>query len=145
MEQEITKGTSLTVSYVWSIGRTCCRHGRKRSAPTTTYTFPILDAGGNQVSSYTTPLYTTRSIRHMARIISSVGRQELLQRPADAIQQPVFEVAEGHIAYTYSHRSMTIRAAEVILCSDRASPPRFSMVITPAKRATARSTIVIAL
>jgi hypothetical protein len=61
VERQVTKDTSLTVSYVWSLGLHLLQtRDVNAAAPTTSYTFPVLDAGGNQVSSYTTPLYTTR-------------------------------------------------------------------------------------
>ena len=61
VEREIMKNTSLTVSYVWSRGLHLLQTRDANAAPpTSSYTFPILDAGGAQAGSYTTPIYTTR-------------------------------------------------------------------------------------
>ena len=61
VERQLAKDTSLTVSYVWSLGLHLLQtRDVNAAAPTTSYTFPILDASNAQVGSYTTPLYTTR-------------------------------------------------------------------------------------
>jgi hypothetical protein len=61
VERELTKDTSLTVSYVWSLGLHLLQTRDINAAPaTTTYTYPILNAANVQVGSYTTPVYTTR-------------------------------------------------------------------------------------
>ena len=59
IERQIEKNTSLTVSYVWSRGLHLLQT-RDANAPlptSTLQTFPILDAGGAQTGSYSTPLY----------------------------------------------------------------------------------------
>ncbi|MBV8819030.1 MAG: TonB-dependent receptor, partial [Acidobacteriaceae bacterium] len=61
VERELVKDTSLTVSYVWSRGLHLLETRDANAAdPTVTYTFPILDKSGNQVGSYTSPIYTQR-------------------------------------------------------------------------------------
>ena len=62
VERQLDRSTSLTVSYVWSRGLHLLQtRDLNAAAPTTNYTFPILDASGNQTGSYTTPIYTART------------------------------------------------------------------------------------
>ncbi len=59
VERQLDSKTSLTVSYVWSRGLHLLQtRDLNVSSPTSNYTFPILDATGNQTGSYTTPIYT---------------------------------------------------------------------------------------
>lgn len=61
IQRQIARDTSLTVSYLWSRSlRIASAYDGNAAPPTSTYTYPILDASGNQVSSYTTPVYTRR-------------------------------------------------------------------------------------
>lgn len=62
VERQLDRNTSLTVSYVWSRGLHLLQtRDLNAAAPQTNYTFPILDAGGNQTGSYSTPIYTARA------------------------------------------------------------------------------------
>jgi TonB dependent receptor len=59
IQREIEKNTSMTVSYIWSRGiHVASAYNANLSTPTQSYTYLIDDASGNQVGSFTTPLYT---------------------------------------------------------------------------------------
>lgn len=61
IERQIAPHTTLTVSYVWSRAlHIMSGLDANLAPPTTSYTYPILNASGVQVGSYTTPLYTQR-------------------------------------------------------------------------------------
>ncbi len=72
--------------------------------PTSSYTFPVLDASGNQVSSYTTPLYTTR-------INPAYGSVYQLESAGNSYYNALLVQAnrrysnwlQGSASYTYGH------------------------------------------
>ena len=105
VEREIAKNTSLTVSYVWSRGLHLLEtRDANVAAPTTSATFPILDASGNQVSSYTTPLYTQR-------INPAYGSIYQLESNGNSYYNALLVQAnrrysnwlQGSLSYTYGH------------------------------------------
>ncbi|MCU1257994.1 MAG: hypothetical protein JWO80_879, partial [Bryobacterales bacterium] len=105
VEREIAKNTSLTVSYVWSRGlHLLATRDANVANPTTSYTFPILDASGNQLSSYTTPLYTQR-------INPAYGAIYQLESNANSYYNALLVQAnrrysnwlQGTLSYTYGH------------------------------------------
>jgi len=58
VQRELDKKTSLTVSGIWSRGlHIVSGYNANLSAPTNFYTYPVDNAAGQQVGSYTTPLY----------------------------------------------------------------------------------------
>ena len=105
VERQLTKDTGITVSYVWSLGLHLLQtRDVNVAAPTTSYTFPILDAGGSQVGSYTTPLYTTRINPAYGAVyqLESAGKSyydgllvQLNKRFSNSFM--------GNVAYTWSH------------------------------------------
>jgi hypothetical protein len=105
VEREIAKDTSLTVSYVWSLGLHLLQtRDVNAAAPTSSYTFPILNASGSQVGAYTTPLYTTRVNPAYGGVyqLESVGKSyydgllvQLNKRFSNSFM--------GNVAYTWSH------------------------------------------
>ena len=59
IQRELTKETGLTVSYIWSRGlHVATAYNANLAAPTQSYTYLVDDASGNQVGTFTTPLYT---------------------------------------------------------------------------------------
>lgn len=61
VERQLGHRTTLTVSYVWNRGlHIISGFDANLAPPTQSYTYPILNASGTQVGSYTTPLYTQR-------------------------------------------------------------------------------------
>ncbi len=105
VERQITPNTSLTVSYVWSLGLHLLQtRDVNVAAPTSSYTFPILDTSGNQVGAYTTPLYTTRINPAYGGVyqFESAGKSyydgllvQLNKRFSTSFM--------GNVAYTWSH------------------------------------------
>lgn len=105
VERQLAKDTSLTVSYVWSLGLHLLQTRDVNAAdPTTSYTFPILDASGNQTGSYTTPIYTTRVNPAFGGIyqLDAAGKSyydgllvQLTKRYSNWLM--------GNVAYTWSH------------------------------------------
>ncbi len=105
VERQIAKDTSLTVSYVWSLGLHLLQtRDVNAAAPTTSYTFPILNTAGSQVGSYTTPLYTTRVNPAYGGVyqLESAGKSyydgllvQLNKRFSNSFM--------GNVAYTWSH------------------------------------------
>jgi hypothetical protein len=105
LERQLTRNTGLTVSYIWSRSLHITSASDANVAPSTSsYTYAILDPAGNQVSSYTTPLYT-------ARINNAFGKIMELQSNANSyynglivqLQHRYTRWFEGQAAYTYSH------------------------------------------
>lgn len=61
LEQKIDTKTTVTMSYLWNNGiGFLTRRDDNLVPPTTTYSWKILDASGNQAGTYTTPLYTQK-------------------------------------------------------------------------------------
>ena len=105
IDRQLTHRTGLTVSYIWSRSLHITSASDANAAPpTSSYTYAILDGGGNQVSSYTTPLYT-------ARLNSAFGKIIQLQSNANSyynglavqLQHRYTRWFQGQAAYTYSH------------------------------------------
>jgi hypothetical protein len=106
VEHQLARDTSLTVSYVWSLGLHLLQtRDLNVNAPTTSYTYPILDSGNNQVGSYTTPIYS--SVRPNPAYngiyqLESAGKSyydgllvQLTKRYSNWLM--------GNVAYTWSH------------------------------------------
>jgi outer membrane receptor protein involved in Fe transport len=105
LEREIVKNTSLTVSYVWSRGiHLLTTRDANAAEPTLSYTFPILDASGNAVGAYATPLYTKR-------INSAFGTVAQLESGGNSYYNALLVQAtrrysnwfQGSLAYTWGH------------------------------------------
>ena len=59
VEQRIDKKTTLAVAYLWNTGQDfLTKKDDNLVAPTSTYTYILLDANNNQTGTYTTPVYT---------------------------------------------------------------------------------------
>ncbi len=105
IERQLDKNTSLTVSYVWSRALHLLETRDANAAnPTSSYTFPVLDASGSQVSAYTTPLYT-------ARLNPAYGSIYVLEATGNSYYNALLVQAnrrfatwlQGSLAYTYGH------------------------------------------
>lgn len=67
VQRQLVSNTSLTVSYVWSRGlHMVSGYNANLSAPTASYTYPILNSANtnsaSQIGSFTTPIYTRNSL-----------------------------------------------------------------------------------
>jgi hypothetical protein len=59
IQRELERNTSLTVSYIWTRGlHIATAYNANLAQPTQSYTYQVNDASGNQVGSFTMPLYT---------------------------------------------------------------------------------------
>jgi hypothetical protein len=59
IQRELEKNTSMTVSYIWSRGlHISTAYNANLAQPTQSYTYLVDDASGNQVGTFTTPIYT---------------------------------------------------------------------------------------
>ncbi len=107
IERQLDKNTSLTVSYVWSNGMHLLQtRDVNMGAPTTSHTFPILDTAGNQVSSYTTPLYLSSNRINTA--FNSIYQLESAGKSSyngllTQLTRRYSNWFSGNIAYTWSH------------------------------------------
>ena len=58
VQRELVRNTSLTVSYLWNRGlHIVSGYNANMATPTQSYTYLIDNASGNQVGTYTAPLY----------------------------------------------------------------------------------------
>ena len=105
LEREIVKNTTLTTSYVWSRGiHLLSTRDANIANPTTSATFPILDASSNQVGSYTTPLYTQR-INPAFGFIGQLesGGNSYYNGMIVSLKRRFANALQGSLAYTWSH------------------------------------------
>ncbi len=105
IERQISKNTSLTVSYVFSRGLHLLQTQDLNAAAPSSYTFPILDSTGSIVGHYASPIYTARvdpSYKASIYQADSAGNSyyngllvQVTRRYSNWLQ--------GNLAYTYSH------------------------------------------
>ncbi len=105
VERQIARNTSLTVSYVWSRGvHITSAYDENAAAPTSSYTYPILNAAGTQVSSYTTPLYTTRINPAFGKIIDlTANANSYYNAMIIQLNKRYSGWFQAQANYTYSH------------------------------------------
>ncbi len=105
IERQLAPDTSLTISGIWSRSlHLTSASDANAAAPTSDYTYAILNASGAQVGSYNTPLYTTRLNRNYGSII-------VLQSNANSdyggltiqVQKRYTSWFQADAAYTWSH------------------------------------------
>lgn len=105
LEREVLKNTSLSVSYVWSRGLHLLQTRDANAAdPTTSYTFPILDASGNITGNYSTPLYTQRINPAFGGIyqLESTGNS-YYNAMLVSLKRRYSKWLQGALNYTWSH------------------------------------------
>jgi hypothetical protein len=105
VEREVAKNTSLTVSYVWSLGLHLLQtRDINAAAATQTYTYPILDASNNIVGNYTTPIYTQRINPNYGTVaqIESAGKA-YYDAMVVQLTRRFSGWFYGNAAYTWSH------------------------------------------
>ncbi len=105
VEQRLDHKTTATVSYLWNDGVDfLTRKDDNLVPPTSTYTWQIVNAGGSQVGSYTTPLYTAKydSAHGVLNHINNGGRLYYDGLVATVTRQQSRWV-QGSLAYTWSH------------------------------------------
>ncbi len=105
IERQIAPNTSLSVSYVWSRSlHITSAYDGNAAAPTASYTYPILDAGGNQVSSYTTPIYTQRINPAYGKVIVMTSNANSYYNAMIVqLQKRYTKWFQAQVNYTWSH------------------------------------------
>ncbi|HVU44580.1 MAG TPA: TonB-dependent receptor [Terracidiphilus sp.] len=105
VEQRLNSKTTMTVSYLWDDGVDfLTRKDDNLVPPTSTYTWNIVDANGNQTGTYATPLYTQKhdSRYGVLNHIYNGGRLYYDGLVVTANHQ-YSKWVQGNVAYTWSH------------------------------------------
>ncbi len=105
IERELSANSSLTLSYVWDRGlHLISAFDANAAPPTTSYTYPIVNASLQTLGSYTTPLYTSRINPAFGAIIDTTSSNNsyysglLVQ-----YQKRLSRWFQAQVSYTYSH------------------------------------------
>ncbi len=105
LERQLARNLSLTVSGVWSRSlHITSAYDANAANPTSSFTYQILDANGNPVSSYTTPVYTQRINPAYGKIVEMTSdANSYYDALIVQLQKRYSSWMQGQIAYTYSH------------------------------------------
>jgi hypothetical protein len=106
LEQRIDKKTVFSLSYLWNNGVDfLTRKDDNVKAPTSTYTYRILNATGQQVSSYTTPVYTDNVNDPRYGVLNHIYNAGRLSYNGMAVTLTRRQSAntQFNLAYTWSH------------------------------------------
>jgi len=105
IERQTTKGSSITVSYIWDRAlHLISAFDANVAAPTQSYTYPILNAAGQVISSYTTPLYTQRLNRNFGTVLDvTSSKNSYYNGLAVQYQKRFSSWFQSQASYTYSH------------------------------------------
>ena len=105
LEQKIDNKTVASISYLWNDGVDfLTRKDDNLVTPTSSYSWRILDASGNQTGTYTTPLYTAKhdtshgTLNHIFN-----GGRLYYDGLALSVTRRQSKWLEGSLAYTWSH------------------------------------------
>jgi Carboxypeptidase regulatory-like domain/TonB-dependent Receptor Plug Domain len=105
IERQLTKDSSLTVSGIWSRGlHIASARDANAGAPTSSYTYPILNTQNQITGYYTTPLYTRRINPAYGTIYElDSGLNSYYSGLTVQYQKRFSGWFQGQAAYTYSH------------------------------------------
>ncbi len=107
IQRELDRATSLTVSGIWSRGlHIVTGYNANLSVPTTSYTYGIDDASGNQVGSFTVPLYTRANLinpNYNSVIATSSNANSWYDPLIVSVNQRYTNWFQGAANYTWSH------------------------------------------
>ena len=105
IQRQIAHDTSLTVSYVWSRSlHITSAYDGNAAPPTTNYTYAILDAGGNQVGSYTTPIYTQRINPAFGKVVVMTSNANSYYNAMIVqLEKRYTKWFQAQVNYTWSH------------------------------------------
>ncbi len=105
IEQRVDSKTTLTASYLWNSGVDfLTRKDDNLVAPTTSYTWKILDVNGNQTGTYTTPLYTAvHDPRYEVLNHIYNGGRLYYDALVVSVNRQYSHWVQGSLAYTWSH------------------------------------------
>ncbi|MFN7922445.1 MAG: carboxypeptidase regulatory-like domain-containing protein [Bryobacteraceae bacterium] len=107
LERQLAQNLGLTVSYVWSRGLQLTTVRDLNIGPTQgTATYRILDAGGNQTGTYTTPTYllANRVDRRWRRVnMVDHGGNSYYNAMVVQLRKRASNGLEASVSYTWSH------------------------------------------
>jgi Carboxypeptidase regulatory-like domain/TonB dependent receptor len=107
VQRELARGTSLTVSYIWSRGiHIATAYNANLATPTQTYNYLIDDAAGNQVGSFTVPVYTRSLLinpNYNGVYAMSSNANSWYNGLVVSVSRRYTSWFEGSVNYTWSH------------------------------------------
>ena len=106
IEHQFTRDVAVTASYIWSRGIAIfTQRDLNLGVPTGNYTYTIQDASGNNVSTYTTPIFTRPfpDGRYGKILQVENGGQSWYNGLALQVQKRFSHGLTGQINYTWSH------------------------------------------
>jgi hypothetical protein len=107
IQRELHRRTSLTVSYIWSRGlHVATAYNANLAAPTQSYTYLIDDASGNQVGTFTTPLYTRSLLinpNYNGVYVMNSNANSWYNGLSVSLTHRVSNWFQGSVGYTWSH------------------------------------------
>jgi hypothetical protein len=107
VQRELARGTSLTVSYIWSRGiHIATAYNANLATPTQTYNYLIDDAAGNQVGSFTVPVYTRSLLinpNYNGVYAMSSNANSWYNGLVVSVSRRCTSWFEGSVNYTWSH------------------------------------------
>ncbi len=107
VQRELAKSTSMTVSYIWSRGlHIATAYNANLSAPTQSYTYLIDNAAGQQVGTFTSPLYTRANLinpNYNGVYAMSSNANSWYNGLVVTVNRRYTSWFEGSVNYTWSH------------------------------------------
>jgi outer membrane receptor protein involved in Fe transport len=112
IDRELTKNTSLSVSYVWSRSlHIPVSYDTNVAAPAYSLNYRVLDTSGAVVGTYSTPIYTARNPAILVNGAAYANRISVLQSAANSYYNALLvnlkhrysNWLQGDLSYTYGH------------------------------------------
>lgn len=107
IQRELNKSTSLTTSYIWSRGlHIVTGYNANLATPTQNYTYLIDDTSGNQVGTFTVPLYTRSLLinpNYNGVYATSSNANSWYNGLVVSLNHRYTDWFEGSVNYTWSH------------------------------------------
>ncbi|HEY1741996.1 MAG TPA: TonB-dependent receptor [Granulicella sp.] len=106
LEQKIDKKTNLSISYLWNDGDDfLTRKDDNVKAPTSTYTYKLLNTSGTQTGTYTTPIYNNGVNDPRYGVLNHIynGGKLFYDALAVSLSRRQSEWTQMSIAYTWAH------------------------------------------
>ena len=107
VQRELMKSTSMTVSFISSRGiHIATAYNANLSTPTASYTYLIDDAAGNQVGTFTAPLYTRANLinpNYNGVYAMSSNANSWYNGMSVAVNHRYSSWFQGSLGYTWSH------------------------------------------
>lgn len=106
IEQKLDNHTTLSMAYLWNRGvKFLTRKDDNLKPPTSTYTYSILNDSGQQVSTYTTPVYTQNYFDPTIAVLNHIynGGRLYYDALAISLQRRQAKYTQFQLSYTWSH------------------------------------------